>query len=109
MAATSDVTLFVGRERAAGERRVAASPDSVRCQVARGTSVLIERDAGIAAGYPDHDYADAGARLVDAAAMADSPLVARVAPPSAEDVQALTPGTVLLSFMAPHRNLDVVA
>jgi H+-translocating NAD(P) transhydrogenase subunit alpha len=109
MVATSDATLFVGRERAAGERRVAATPDSVRRQVGRGLQVLIERGAGVTAGFPDQHYQDAGATLVDAAAVGDAPLVARVAAPSLEDAATLTPGTVLLSFIAPHRNLEVVA
>jgi H+-translocating NAD(P) transhydrogenase subunit alpha len=108
MVATSDATLFVGRERAAGERRVAATPDSVRRQVGHGLNVLIEHGAGLTAGFPDEAYADAGATLVDAGAVADAPLVARVSTPSVEDAQRLSSGTVLLSFMAPHRNLDVV-
>lgn len=109
MATTSDATLFVGCERAAGERRVAATPGSVRRQTEKGLTVLIEHGAGVAAGYPDAAYADAGAVLVDAAAAADAPLVARVAPPSLEDIQRLSADTILLSFLAPHRNLEVVA
>ncbi len=109
MLATSDATLFVGRERAEGERRVAATPDSVRRQVGHGLHVLIEHGAGQAAGFPDHDYEESGATLVDAAAVADASLVARVVAPSAEELAAFASGTVLLSFMAPHRNLEVVA
>ncbi|MEX1164212.1 MAG: Re/Si-specific NAD(P)(+) transhydrogenase subunit alpha [Nitriliruptor sp.] len=108
MAATSEATLFVGREHGAGERRVAATPDSVRRQVGRGINVLIEHGAGQAAGYDDQAYAEAGAKLVDAAAIGEAPLVARVAPPSLEDVRALSPDTVLLTLLAPHRNLEVV-
>lgn len=107
--APSAATLFVGRERAVGERRVAATPDSVRRQSGRGFEVLVERGAGLAAGYTDEAYAEAGATLVDAEAVADASLVARVAPPSVEEVERLPPGTVLLSFLAPHRNLDAVA
>jgi H+-translocating NAD(P) transhydrogenase subunit alpha len=109
MIATSDATLFVGRERAEGERRVAATPDSARRQVGRGLQVLVERGAGAPAGFTDAAYEEAGATLVDANAVGDAPLVARVAPPSAEEAHALSEGTVLLSLMAPHRNLEVVA
>ena len=108
IATTSAATLFVPREIAPGERRVAATPDSVRRQVAGGLPTMIERGAGLAAGHPDEAYAAVGATLADAAAVAEAPLVARVAPPSPSEVFAMSPGTVLLSFMAPHRHLDTV-
>ncbi|MFA9445559.1 Re/Si-specific NAD(P)(+) transhydrogenase subunit alpha [Egicoccus sp. AB-alg6-2] len=108
MAPSTETALFVVRERAAGERRVAATPDSVRRQVATGRRVLVEHEAGAAAGFPDEAYADAGADLVDATDAGGATLVARVAPPSLEDVNRLSPGTVLLTFLAPHRNLEVV-
>jgi H+-translocating NAD(P) transhydrogenase subunit alpha len=68
----------------------------------------VERGAGVAAGFADEAYVAAGATLVDAAAVADAALVARVAPPSPEEAAALPAGSVLLSFLAPHRNLDTV-
>lgn len=108
MPSPSDAILFVGREHATGERRVAATPDSVRRQGAHGLTVLIEHGAGEAAGYPDAAYAEAGATLVDAGAAADAPLVARVSPPTPEEVAVLSAGTVLLSFLAPHRHLGTV-
>ncbi|HSK24485.1 MAG TPA: Re/Si-specific NAD(P)(+) transhydrogenase subunit alpha [Egicoccus sp.] len=108
MAASTETALFVVRERAPGERRVAATPDSVRRQVGKGLTVLVEHGAGDAAGFPDQAYADAGARLVDASAVGDASLVARVAPPSVEEVERLDPDTVLLTFLAPHRNIDTV-
>ena len=109
VATTPAARLFVPREAAPGERRVAATPDSARRQIVRGMSVMVERGAGLAAGYPDDAYADAGATLVDATAVIDASLVARVAPPSVVEVEALPAGVVLLSFMAPHRHLDTVA
>jgi H+-translocating NAD(P) transhydrogenase subunit alpha len=102
------VRLFVPRETAPGERRVAATPDAVSRASARGIELLIERGAGLGAGFPDEAYVEAGATLVDGAAVADAALVARVAPPSVDEASALSKGTVLLSFMAPHRNLDTV-
>jgi H+-translocating NAD(P) transhydrogenase subunit alpha len=107
--ATNVTTLFVPRETAPGERRVAVTPAAVRRHGKRGVEVQVERGAGEAAGFDDASYEDAGARIVDGAAVADAPIVARVASPSVAEVEALAPGTVLLSFVAPHRNLDTVA
>ncbi len=55
--------MIVGvlRETAPGERRVAMVPQSVPPLVKAGLEVLVERDAGTAAGYPDTDYEAKGA------------------------------------------------
>jgi H+-translocating NAD(P) transhydrogenase subunit alpha len=106
------VGLFVPRETAAGERRVAATPDSVGRLARLGIEVTIESDAGAACGFDDAAYAEAGARIVAAAeaaaACGAARMVARVAPPSPSEVAQLAPGTVLLSFLSPHRNLATV-
>ncbi len=102
-------TMFVPRETAPGERRVAATPASVKKLVRSGVDVVIEAGAGVSAGITDDDFVAAGATLGDAAGVATAALVARVAPPSPDEVAALPAGTVLLSFTAPHRNLEVVA
>ena len=101
--------LFVPRERAPGERRLATTPDAVRRLTGLGLEVAVERGAGGHAHLDDQDFEAAGARLVDGPAPpAGAQLVARVAPPSVEEVEALPEGTTLLSFIAPHRNPEVV-
>jgi len=102
-------TLFVVRESAPEERRVAATPASVRKLVASGLTVLVERGAGAHAHFEDDDYLDAGAEVVDADAVGGADVVARVTPPTTDEVAALAPGTVVLSFIAPHRHLEVVS
>ncbi len=109
MGDTSTTTLLVRREVRDGERRVAATADSVRRLTKRDVEVLVERGAGEAAGFPDAAYEDAGATLVDDDRAASADLVVQVAPPTPAQVDALGRGTVLLSLMAPHRHLDVVA
>ena len=63
------MTALVGvlRERAAGECRVAATPETVKKLLARGAQVCVEAGAGEAARYPDAVYAEAGARIGSAA------------------------------------------
>jgi NAD(P) transhydrogenase subunit alpha len=101
-------TIFIPRERAAGERRVAAAPASVAKLTKLGVEVVVEAGAGDAAHLPDDVLREAGARLAGADEVAEAQLVARVAPPTLDEVAALAPGTVLLSFIAPHRNPEVV-
>jgi NAD(P) transhydrogenase subunit alpha len=91
--------VFVPCETAIGERRVALTPDAVQRLTASGFEVAVERGAGAQAHFDDEAYAAAGA----AASVGSEPpaVVVRVAPPSAEEVMALAPGTVLIGFLAP--------
>jgi H+-translocating NAD(P) transhydrogenase subunit alpha len=101
--------LFVPRERARGERRVAATPDSVRRLTSADLEVVIETGAGERAGASDDDYREAGARIHDGpSAPTGTDLVARVAPPTRDEVELLPEGVTLLSLIAPHRNQDSV-
>ena len=76
--------LLIPRESAAGERRVSATPETVRRLAARGLKPVVARGAGAAAGFPDHDYEAAGAALVDPEAMPweQAGVVLCVAPPA---------------------------
>jgi H+-translocating NAD(P) transhydrogenase subunit alpha len=102
-------SLFVPRERARGERRVAASPDAVGRWVDAGRPVLVETGAGVAAGFDDVAYHEAGGTILDDGAAPDADVVVRVAAPDLDDVEAMRRGSALVALMAPHRNLEVVA
>lgn len=54
-------------ETAAGETRVAATPDAVKNLVAPGHDVPVQGGAGLAAARPDAAYEPAGAQMRDAA------------------------------------------
>src|SRR5437660_4209228 len=49
------------------EDRVGLLPSSARILTNRGHTVLVQRNAGVGTGYPDEDYAKAGAEIVDSA------------------------------------------
>ncbi|MDA3023750.1 MAG: NAD(P)(+) transhydrogenase (Re/Si-specific) subunit alpha, partial [Actinomycetota bacterium] len=104
----SGMRILVPRERTSGERRVAATPDTVTQLIALGASVMVERGAGVSARFPDAAYEAAGAQLVDSADPSGAALVLRVAPPTLQEVRAMDRGSVLVGYAAPHRNLDMV-
>ena len=104
----SGLRILVPRERVEGERRVAATPDTVGQLVGVGATVLVERGAGVEARLADADYEAAGAQLVDSDDPAGANVVLRVAPPTVDDVRGMDRGAVLVGYTAPHRNLDVV-
>jgi H+-translocating NAD(P) transhydrogenase subunit alpha len=92
------VVLFVPRETAPGERRVALVPDGVKLLTKSGVTVRVERGAGLAASFPDEAYTAAGAQVV-ADGLADAQLVVKVQRPSEAEVQALPAGVVLISLI----------
>jgi NAD(P) transhydrogenase subunit alpha len=90
--------IGVPQETAAGERRVAIVPETIKRL--EGFEVAVERGAGNAAGYTDDAYEQAGATLVDDA-FADAGAVAKVQKPSAAELAKLRDGQLLVAFLQP--------
>ena len=61
--------IAVLTERADGERRVAATPETVRKLIALGATVAVEAGAGLQASFDDAGYAAAGATVADRSAV----------------------------------------
>lgn len=104
------VKLLIPRETAPGERRVAATPETVRRLVARGATLQVERGAGQAAGFLDADYAALGAELWDGDPCdwetADAVLC--VQPPRPEVLVRLQSGALLVGLLAPYGATSLV-
>lgn len=100
------MTIAVPRETHEGERRVAATPESVAQLIKLGYAVEVEAGAGVNASYPDDAYRAAGARIVDdaQALLSGADIVAKVRPPSSEEVQRLKPGATLIGFIWPAQH-----
>jgi NAD(P) transhydrogenase subunit alpha len=94
--------LFVPKESLPGERRVAATPDSVKKLCAMGLEVVVEASAGVQSGYTDDAYIGAGATIGDTPAGAD--IVIKVRPPTPEEIARIPEGALLISLLQPERN-----
>src|ERR1022692_762092 len=83
------------------EYRVALLPSAVYQLIKRGHQVLVERNAGTGAGYPDEDYASAGATMVSdhAAAYEGVDLVMKVKEPLPSEYSLLRPGQILFTYL----------
>ncbi|MEA2668285.1 MAG: H+-translocating transhydrogenase subunit alpha [Chloroflexota bacterium] len=101
--------IGVPKESLAGERRVALVPEAARGLVKGGLEVGVEAGAGALAFFSDATYMDAGAKVTDAATALGSDAVLKVQPPTPDEVGRLRPGAVLISFLQPATNADVVA
>jgi NAD(P) transhydrogenase subunit alpha len=82
---------------------VALVPESVAKLVKSGATVSIEHDAGLAAGFPDAQYAAAGATIAGdfASAVAGADLVCQVQPPESAAISALPDGIAIVSYWQP--------
>ena len=100
--------IGVLREAGAGEQRVALVPAVAAALVADGLPVVVERGAGLAAGYADAAYADAGATIADdaGAVLAGANCIVVAAPPSADLVAMLEARHTLLGFLDPLGDPD---
>jgi NAD(P) transhydrogenase subunit alpha len=96
------VTIGVLKETVPGENRVAMSPEVATRLAGVGARVLIERNAGAAARFPDALYKDASFADTADAVLAESDLLFCVQPPDAATVAKLKPGAVVAGFLAPH-------
>ena len=94
------VDVLVLKETAEGERRVAATPETVKKLVSAGAQVHLQAGAGTAAGFPDQAYVDAGAQLGDALESAD--LLLCVQAPSLPTIARLKTGAVLVGGVQPE-------
>jgi alanine dehydrogenase len=83
------------------EYRVALLPSGAYQLVKRGHEVLVERGAGVGAGYPDAEYEAAGARLVDSHPdiFKRAELVVKVKEPLREELSLLRRGQILFTYL----------
>jgi alanine dehydrogenase len=95
------MTIGLPTEIKAQEHRVALVPSGVQQLIADGHTVLVERGAGIASGFTDQAYADAGATLVDthAEVFAGADLVIKVKEPVHSEYPLLRKGQILFTYL----------
>lgn len=96
------VTIGVACEHAAGERRVALTPETAKKLVAAGARVRVEQGLGRFARFTDQAYAEAGAEVVQGDALAEADVVLCVQPPPATSIAAMKAGTVLVGALQPQ-------
>ena len=94
------------KEGAAGENRVAMTPDSALQLQKLGYNCAIQSGAGAAAGFSDADYKAAGVEVIKSGTglWKASDIIAKVRPPTDTEVKRLAKGQTLISFFNPGGN-----
>ncbi len=98
------------RELTHDERRVALTPDTATKLIAAKLQVAVQAGAGAGAFIPDAAYEAAGAKVLSHAAdlLQDADVVLKVQAPMPSEVELLRKGSVLISFLQPATQGDIV-
>jgi H+-translocating NAD(P) transhydrogenase subunit alpha len=95
--------IAIVRERADGETRVAATPETVTKLIGLGASVSIEKGAGALARFPDAEYEKAGATLGSAAdVVKDADILLTIRRPQVEVLIGAKAGALVIGSMDPY-------
>jgi NAD(P) transhydrogenase subunit alpha len=108
--------LFVPKEHAPGETRVAATPETVKRLIKSGFEIAVEAGAGESSNIADKTYADAGASIATdvKGAWSSADVVIKVGPPlqnarlGAHEASLLKQGAILVCHVWAHKNPPVV-
>ena len=102
--------IGVPKESVEYEARVALVPDMVKKLLDAGFEVRIQSGAGSRASFSDEEYRSAGAVVIadDAVLFAESDIVLKVQPPTRDEALRIKEGAILVSFLQPVRNREVV-
>lgn len=108
--------ISIPRERRAHERRVAATPETVKKFVALGIDVAVEAGAGEASRITDAAYEAAGAKIVGdlAQLLADADVVLKVQRPllagevGPNELALMKRGALLIAILSPYADPDAI-
>jgi NAD(P) transhydrogenase subunit alpha len=103
------VIIGIPSEIKTGEKRVALAPANVQSLCKKGVDILVQSGAGVSAGYPDAEYINAGATLVDSREkiFSDAEIVLQVQSFGANnensdsDLKLLRQGQLVIGMMDP--------
>src|SRR6218665_965753 len=93
--------IGVPLETAAGETRVAVTPETTKKLKAQGHTVRVQSGAGIAASATDEAYVAAGAEITDQAGALGADLVLKVRAPVDSEMSLMKTGAALVGMLNP--------
>lgn len=101
------VKIAVLKETRANERRVALVPAVADKLIKLGCEIHMQSDAGAASRIPDSAYKNVTFAANPQGLVGDADIVVSVQPPSADIVDAMKDGSVLLSFVYAHKEIEL--
>lgn len=104
--------IGIPAETHSGEKRVAATPETVKKLTAAGHhKIMVQSGAGIAASIPDSEFAASGASIAGSAAevYAQSEIVLKVRGPEASELAMMRKDGILIGLLAPQQVSQIEA
>lgn len=97
-------------ELSSAELRVAATPKTVKRLQKQGFEVHVQSHAGEKANFSDQEFSDAGAKIVPTAEALykNAQIILKVQAPTDEEINLMAAGTVLLSYIWPDQNPELL-
>jgi NAD(P) transhydrogenase subunit alpha len=102
------IRLAVPNEIFPGERRIALEPGIAKRLIEMGVELYMEKGAALSAHFSDDAFE--GVKIIDTPAelYKDADLIFKVQPPTLEELDMIKSGAVIVGFMAPHKNEELL-
>ena len=99
------------KEISKNENRIAVTPQTVKELINKGLTVRVESGAGDFSFISDSDFKEAGAEICPnpSSAINGSDLIAKVNPPTDEEISLLSEGMIFISFLQTTKELKIVS
>ena len=104
------IKIIIPKETAADEKRVAASPETVKKLTKLGCIVMLEKGAGEASAFTDDMYKDAGGIIAKGKTdlYKSAQVVLRVQAPDDKELAEIPKGALLIAMLAPYGNEKLI-
>jgi len=109
------VVIAIPKEVLKGENRVALVPDTVNKLIKKGFEIIMEKGAGVSAGFLDERYSNSGAKIIDNVEQlySNADIVLKVQRPiehpelKKNELELMKKGTLLISFFYSLHNFNL--
>ena len=100
--------ISILKEILSNETRVASTPESVKLLIRFGAQVIVEKEAGIGAGYLDAEYISAGAKITERfECLQQGDICLTVRMPTVKDIYKLKTSCILIGMLNPYQNRNL--
>ena len=93
--------IGIPAESRADEKRVAATPETIKKLIALGHQVLVAKDAGLGASITNLDYENSGASITSQNNALAAEVVFKVQTPNADELKFMQAGSILVGMLDP--------
>ncbi len=102
--------IGVPKEANPKERRVPIIPQTGQKLIGLGADLIVEQGMGLAAGFTDHEYEDAGGKILKSnrEILGTADVILRLNKPTKEDVKGLKAGCIHISYLDPFNERRLV-